>query len=127
MGGVAGSGLGSSVGDYAMTFEDLDNTVQTIDTGTNPKLHAVEIDCSQNTAQDVYVRVWDDAATPATDDDSDMCFLGKAGQITTYIAVPYRIAVAKLYCACVQEAGCGSGTTAPSGQVDVKMLITQGT
>jgi len=125
----------ATVGDKVYTFASLGSTVELDFCGDDPYIHAVEIDCTNNTNEDVYVRFWFHAtASPPTNGTTDVHMLlpGIKGVVTAYL-FPEAVFVDvdgvgtfALSIACVTNAGGGSGTSAPSGVVKVKLIVTEG-
>lgn len=107
---------------------DLDNTSQDDifpDFDTTLFVKTVDIDATANTGEDVYVKLYHNAAPTVGTTVAHMVLWGKAGVITPYtfpaegIDFPTTVFAS---IACVQEAGGKEGTTAPSGVVAVKVL-----
>lgn len=125
----------ATVGDKVYTFASLGSTVEPDFCGDDPYIHAVAIDCTANTQEDVYVRFWFHVtASPPTNGTTDVNMLlkGVKGVVTTYL-FPQPIFVDvdgvgtfALSIACVTNPGGGSGTSAPSGVVKVTLIVTEG-
>ena len=125
----------ATVGNRVYTFASLGSTVELDFCGDDPFVHACEIDCTANTAEDVYVRFWFHVtASPPTNGTTDVHMLlpGIKGAVTSYL-FPEAVFVDvdgvgtfALSVACVTNAGGGSGTSAPSGVVKVTLIVTEG-
>lgn len=108
--------------------DDVDNSSQDDifpDFDTTIAVKAVDIDATANTGEDVYLKLYNNAAPTVGTTVAHMVLWGKAGVVTPYtfpadgIDFPTTVFTS---IACVQEAGGKEGTTAPSGTVAVKVL-----
>ena len=105
--------------------------------GTNQAVvfHVIEIDCTANAAEDVWVRVWDTTTPPTNGTTAAMLSLkGYKGEKKTYQFVGGNPktgskvgpkANVNFHAAAQQEAGGSGGATDPTGTVDVKFLLSE--
>lgn len=114
--------LGTQIWSFAIS-----NTPRTNITGTaGVKVYSVQIDCTSNTAEDVYLCFYDQSGAPSFGDDPDMCLWGKKAVATEYLFPrgSWSFATA-MTIVCVQEASGGTAFTAPSGTVTVTMQLDE--
>jgi hypothetical protein len=123
MGGVAGGPAPDATINEIVKLKDIDATAlaDVLDGGGSGTIYGVEIDCTANTTEDVYLKFADAlTATPGTTTPY-MKLIGKASKKTTYM-FPNGIAFATGVTAwCTQEKTI-AGTTSPSGTVNVTMI-----
>ena len=119
-----------SIGDRVYTLDSLGATaVDNISGTTDTKIYVVEIDCTSQTAADVYVRFYNLADPTVGTDDAVMVLKGYASSTTTYIwaKTPCDVFTTALSVACVTNAGGGGGADAPTGTVDVTIVARETT
>ena len=138
MGGVARADFGTGVGNAVRTLNALGNTPELIPNTTvalsRAVIHAVSIDCTANTGEDVYVRFYNHVAPTVGTTTANMVLKGYKGTVKTYTFRRYMTEAeeadiwnAAISAACVTEAGGGAGATGPSGTVNVTLIITKAT
>ncbi len=123
--GLASSSIGG-LGGTLKRIQDIDSTPQNDMSGTDAKVHAVEIDCTNNSGEAVYLKFWNSATPTVGTDDSVFTLKGFPGEIVTYLfPQPVDAFATAISMACVQGA---SDLTAvnPSGTVAVELILTAG-
>lgn len=84
---------------------------------TNTTIFSIEIDATANTGEDVYFKLYDNAAPTVGTTAPNMVLKQLAGTKKTWVCKRGQV-FTDVSVACVQEPGQG-GTTSPSGVVDV--------
>lgn len=120
------SGFVASVGNIFVTILGSDENSQDDITGVGAAastLYAVEVDCTENTGEDVYVRFFNDSSTVTVGTDTaEVVVWGKSGKKVTYLwgrGIPFSAGISV---ATVRNAGATSGATGPSGTVNLNIL-----
>lgn len=116
-------------GTHKVTIEDLNATpVNALLVGTaDVTLMAIQVDCGKNTAEDVSIRMYDNAAPTVGTDDAEHVVKGYKGKNKEFRVTPYGVVFdTALSIAATQEAGGTGGTTDPSGKVNVTLFLKDG-
>lgn len=115
MGSVAST---SGLGGFIWKTDALAATAQAV-AGGAVNVHQVEVDCTENTGEDVYVAFYNSTTPTVGTTEPRMLLPGIAGTRKTYtFRRPLTAFGTAMYAAAVREKG-GKGTTAPSGSVAV--------
>lgn len=115
--------LPASVGDTTATIKSATSAgASDINSGA-ATLYSLDIDCTSNTTEDVYVPLYDVAAPTVGTTDPYMLLKGKKGLVTSYLFRRGILFGTALSLAVVTERG-GMGTTSPTGTVDLKLLYS---
>ena len=99
-------------------------------TSTGNIIYWIEVDCRNNPVEDVTFRLYTGTSNPNVGTDKAEVFVpGKRGRLLTYhwpagITWP---TTNKVYAACIKGAGGTAGSSAPSGQVKVRIGLLIGT
>lgn len=121
MGSVAST---SGLGGFIWKSTALAATAQEV-AGGAVNVHQVEVDCSSNTGEDVYVAFYNSTTPTVGTTEPRMLLKGVAGERKTYsFRRPLTAFATALYAAAVREKG-AKGTTPPSGSV--KVTVRYGT
>jgi hypothetical protein len=117
----------TGVGDSQSTMVDLGTTAaEDLSNAAGGTVYAVELDAKANTGEVCHFRLHNARTyTPANTDVQGLIIPTVPGKVMTCICRKGFVYGTGLSAACTQEAGGkGEAITAPSGQVNVKMLFT---
>lgn len=114
------------LGDTVYSYPDMSGTADDDIAGGVATVRAVEIDMSANTAEDVTVRFYDNAAPTVGTDNAAMWFrvkkgTGAASNRWMFLVNGYEFT--NISMAAVREKGGGAGATSPSGTVQVRLIL----
>jgi hypothetical protein len=115
---------GELVPNVAITIPDSNATPESDITGAvGAILYMVEIDCTNNTDEDVYVRFYNKSSPTVGTDDAEVLLKGFAGKKKTYVCKRGTTFSSNLSVATVTERGATAGATNPTGTVALIILV----
>lgn len=116
------SPLGGSTAKF-ITVTGINATAQNNIFGAVGSVFQVEIDATENSGEDVFLKFYDNATPTVGTDDEEMVLKGKAGEKTPYDferGIPF---ITSISVACTIDKAGGTGTTGPTGTVNVQIHV----